>query len=356
MGPSNKMKQGKTKAAKHPQPLANTIPLDSNNHTASPSNDISSPASATRVAFRHFIEIAELGNIKLFLETAASTSDSENLRLLWARAFKEGLMAGHQLYGKTVERLNEAHNKGYEEGYGEGRRDEEIDWRCEGHSGFCSHLQVHQDSSTQTEPPAFVDASASTADEYTTVSEPTPTQIDPPPPVPTVTVDSSTQTQDDADDSPPLPPISSISTVERDPPPETKSRSPPLPPSTSFDWANDAATSLPILPSNPPPRDLSCLRSPSPRLFSSLQRRNKKLKKQIFRPFNNFNLPSVHCQNNFHTRSLPPYASSAPFVPKPGRSPSSALNWEGDPRLSDLSRALKALGWIRPPAVRAPPW
>jgi hypothetical protein len=32
------------------------------------------------------------------------------------------------------------------------------------------------------------------------------------------------------------------------------------------------------------------------------------------------------------------------------------LNWEDDPRLSDLSRALKALGWIRPPAARAPPW
>ena len=59
----------------------------------------------------------------------------------------------------------------------------DVKGRCEGHSGFCSHLQVHQDSSTQTEPPAFGDTSASTADEYTTVSEPTPTQIDPPPPV-----------------------------------------------------------------------------------------------------------------------------------------------------------------------------
>src|SRR6202522_2811572 len=249
MAPSNKPKK-QAKAKTTAFPLANTSPLDSGNPTASPSDDVSSTASATRVAFRHFTEIAELGNIKLFLETAASTSDGENLRLLWARAFKEGLMAGHQLYGKTVERLNEAHNKGYEEGYGEGRRDEEIDWRCEGHSGFCSHLQVHQDSSTQNEPPAFVDASASTTDEYTTVSEPTPTQIDPPPPVPIVTVDSSRQTQDDDDDSPPLPPISSISTVEGDPPPEKKSRAPPLPPLTRFDWANDAATSLPILLSN----------------------------------------------------------------------------------------------------------
>src|ERR1700678_1999089 len=111
MAPSNKpKKQAKVKTTAFP--LANTSPLDSGNPTASPSDDISSPASATHVAFRHFIEIAELGNIKLFLETAASTSDGENLRLLWARAFKEGLMAGHQLYGKTVEKLNEAHNRG----------------------------------------------------------------------------------------------------------------------------------------------------------------------------------------------------------------------------------------------------
>src|ERR1700678_956524 len=212
MAPSNKPKK-QAKAKTTAFPLANTSPLDSGNPTASPSNDISSPASATRVAFRHFIEIAELGNIKLFLETAASPSDGENLRLLWVRAFKEGLMAGHQLYGKTVERLNEAHNRGYDEGYDEGRRDEEIDWRCEGHSGFCSHLQVHQDSSAQTEPPAFIDASASTTDEYTTVSEPTPTQINPPPPVPTITVDSSTQTEDDDDNSPLPPPVLSIATV-----------------------------------------------------------------------------------------------------------------------------------------------
>src|SRR6202522_2908797 len=249
MAPSNKPKK-QAKAKTTAFPLANTSPLDSNNHMASLSNDILSPAPATRVAFREFIEIAKLGNIKLFLETAAFTSDGKNLRLLWACAFKEGLMAGHQLYGKTVERLNEAHNKGYEEGYGEGRRDEEIDWRCEGHSGFCSHLQVHQDSSTQTEPPAFIDASASTTDEYTTVSEPTPTQINPPPPVPTITVDSSTQTEDDDDNSPLPPPVLSIATVEGDPPPEKKSRAPPLPPLTRFDWANDAATSLPILLSN----------------------------------------------------------------------------------------------------------
>ena len=114
MSPSNKTKQSKTKAAKCPQLLANTSPLDSNSHTASPSNNTLSSASATHVAFRDFIEITELGNIKTFLKTAASTLDSENLRLLWARTFKEGLKVGHQLYVGAVEGLNKAHNEGYE--------------------------------------------------------------------------------------------------------------------------------------------------------------------------------------------------------------------------------------------------
>src|ERR1700678_509458 len=69
----------------------------------------------------------------------------------------------------------------------------DVKGRCEGHSGFCSHLQVHQDSSTQNEPPSFVDASASTSDADTAVNEPTPTQINSPPPEPTITPESSTQ-------------------------------------------------------------------------------------------------------------------------------------------------------------------
>src|SRR5271168_1819975 len=121
---------------------------------------------------------------------------------------------------------------------------------------------------------------------------------DPPPPVPIVTVDSSTQTQDDDNDSPPLPPVTSTAPV-LDPPPQTESRPHPPPSPARFDWANDTAASLPILPSNPPPRDLSCLRSSSSRPFSSLQRRNKKPKKYFFRPFKNYNTPSVHCQNIF---------------------------------------------------------
>src|SRR5271168_4821560 len=250
MSPSNKTKQSKTKAAKYPQPLANTSALERNNHTVSPSNDNPSSTSLMRITFRQYLELAELCDIKFSMDAASSTPNGENLKSLWARAFKEGFRVGHQLYEKTVEKIKEAHNKGYEEGYSEGHRDEEINWRCEGHGELCAPLQVRQDSGTQTEPPSLVDASAST------------------------------------DNSPPLPPVTLTAPILK-PPPKTEPRPPPLPsmqplkpkpykqqdtaseprpaPSSArFNWADDTA-SLPILPSNPPPRDLSVLCSSSTR-------------------------------------------------------------------------------------------
>lgn len=103
---------------------------------------------------------------------------------------------------------------------------------------------------------------------------------------------------------------------------------------SSLDWAEDA-TSLPALPL--PPRDLSGLRSSKLNPFSSLQRRSKNRIGRTYR--------SRRCSlfNSFH----PPHQIS--FSPFQQHSPKtySHLNWESDPRLSDLSRSLKALGWIR---------
>src|ERR1700678_3566776 len=237
MAPGNKPKKPKAKPAA--SPLAHvdntTAPFVANTTTASLPNNIPSPAPAAHIEFREFIAIAELGNIKDFLETAASTSDGENLKLLWARAFKEGLKVGHELYVGAVAKLNEAHNEGYEEGYNEGRRDEQGDWIINGYGLHGEQPPACEDSSTQTKRPSLVDASASASDTDTAVNEPTPTPVNPPPPVPTVTVNRSTQMQDDNDDSSPPPPISFISTVEHDPPPETESSPPPLPSPAHFD-------------------------------------------------------------------------------------------------------------------------
>jgi hypothetical protein len=111
--------------------------------------------------------------------------------------------------------------------------------------------------------------------------------------------------------------------------------------SKPLDWAEDTY-SLPITPLPPPlyqPRDLSVLRSSSSSSpFSSLQYRSKRFKhyprhsRHRYSHFNNsFSSPhhNLSSQPHFHSKTY------------------SHLNWESDPRLSDLSRSLKALGWIR---------
>ena len=128
---------------------------------------------------------------------------------------------------------------------------------------------------------------------------------------------------------------------ESEPPP---SPSQPQKKSTApLDWAEDANT-LPIIPPSPSlrqPRDLLVLRSSSSSPFSSLQRRLKNRTKKT---------QQSHCRHS-HFYSNSSYSSHhVSFKPLQSYSHTkkySQLNWECDPCLSDLSRSLKALGWIR---------
>jgi hypothetical protein len=114
--------------------------------------------------------------------------------------------------------------------------------------------------------------------------------------------------------------------------------------SSRFSWADDAST-LPIAPTSPqhPPRDLSCLRSTSEHPFSSLRRRHhghpKKRRNTLQRR-----------RSDWHSYPLDPYpalhCSSHPHTPFQARAPTS-LDWDRDPRLADLSKALRALGWVQ---------
>ena len=109
-----------------------------------------------------------------------------------------------------------------------------------------------------------------------------------------------------------------------------------------FDWADDA-TSLPIqiLPKPLLPRDFSELRSPKQNPFSSLQHRAKRFTRYSHQP---------HCRHShlkFNSFYSPHRNSYKQFQPHFQSKTHSHLNWESNPRLSDLSRSLKALGWIR---------
>ena len=107
-------------------------------------------------------------------------------------------------------------------------------------------------------------------------------------------------------------------------------------------WADDTSE-LPTLPTNPTKhtRDISGLRSSTliKNPFSSLQRRHQ-ARKFRSHPFNS--RPQCHCHQTFSSSHLlsqkPHHHSQHPFT---------TLDWDRDPRLSNLSTALRALGWIR---------
>lgn len=125
-------------------------------------------------------------------------------------------------------------------------------------------------------------------------------------------------------------------------------------PSKPFSWADDAA-SIPVFCRNPPPRDLSVLRSGSTaNPFGTLQHRYKRA---LYVPRNR------RATSHFVSSPLPlPLSTRPPLTSRvchhPSRiAPNSAsmtvlhidpLDWNNDPRLCDLSRALTALGWVRP--------
>ena len=105
MSPTNKKNHSKAKSTK-------SIPLHPAN-IISPS-DTPSPAPATHVAFREFIELANLESIKLFLSTVVSTAEGRNLEHLWDRAFEEGQRALLQTLDK---KLDNADDRGYARGF-----------------------------------------------------------------------------------------------------------------------------------------------------------------------------------------------------------------------------------------------
>ena len=361
MSPTNKKHHGKAK---------NATTTPSHTPNAAPPLDALPPAPTTRTAFREFIELADLKSIKHFLDTAASLPEGENLRLLWARAFKEGLTTGHHLYGKTEEKLNEAHNSGYEAGYDEGRREEQGDWLIEGHGEHCGFQPtvVHEDSAVQTEndpPPRLMSTAAVQVD----IPKPTPPhsvtmtaiQVNAPnlPPPPHVEIQANVpRTANAIVQTTPLGTQDTGSQTSLHPVPTPDPVHITSPPSPPLNWADDAASLL-ILLSRSTPRDLSALRSSSPNPFSSLQRRKNQSQTNSPQPFphrEHFSNPrqknSRCCVSSFHFS--PPRSSSFQFrldrvhpQRTPHFSPRSALNWDGDPRLFELSQALNALGWVQ---------
>jgi len=284
-------------------------------------------------------------SIERLVSLAKDSPPDSALGIVWRYAFEEGKRIGYSEGAQMVDGIdiNEVLKTGFEKGNESGietgieigRDREKRAWGAAGHSTTCI---------TVARPPRGVAI-----------------QTDEPPPRPMMT---TAAVQVDI----PKPPPSLHVAVQADIPwtiplgiQDTSSQTSP-PPSTSLNWADDAA-SLPILSIRPPPRDLSALRSMKRNPFGSLQRRSKPFRSRVSSCFHQ----DIPFSRTPHSRYRPQPLCSSSLFPKPHVSPQvskkepfisskvtppssriSVLDWDQDPRLSDLSRALKALGWIRP--------
>src|SRR5277367_3725500 len=236
------------------------------------------------------------------------------------------------------------------------------------------------DAGTQYEPPPVIlDATPSDEPQLVAAASPTPTLIAYEEITTPGTILSTTITIDTPITSTPVDFISNTPKFVGSPPKTTKSISPnpvlappapqknlsssPLDMSTpslpftsknnhkNFDWSNEPCnfnSGPPSTHSPPPakftPRDFSALRSGSGDPWKSIQ--DQKGRRQRYtnrRPrLRQFSYrPCPVCTSSFHHHHhLPPTAPAFPTnIP--------SLDWDRDPRLSDLGHALKALGWVR---------
>ena len=241
------------------------------------------------ISFATFICQANLSDINCFFEAAGSSQEGINLRIFWGRAFAEGKKVGQE----------KEYNRGYNEGYSDAC---EKDYKTTSSALSALKVSTTDDASTQTTPHMSPTPSHTSLNPTAPSLNPTAFETRP------ATANSMESHQE--------------------------IKKPPV--SDRFSWADDASA-LPTSPTLPhPPRDLSCLRSTSTHPFSSLQRKRGHPKNR--RPRITQRLRVSHWPGHTH----PWHHLSHPYTPSPV-----LLNWDQDPRLADLSKALRALGWVQ---------
>jgi hypothetical protein len=290
------------------------LPAQSTDSTSAP-HPLAPPS--TVINFETFVELANLDDVLRFCDTAASlTREGRNLKLLWDRAFEAGLNQGRSeerdyrdemyLQGKAqgIKQAEEAASQAeidlYRHGIVKGGIDERSKWTSSGHGPHClTPAAILSDASIQTDSEPSITA---TCDAGIQVDLATPA----------ISLNASVQALEESEPPPPPSQPQKMITVP-------------------FNWAEDSNSLLitPLPPLLRQPRDLSVLRSSSSSPFSSLQHRSKRFSHQSRRRHSHSHF------NSLHRTSFKPFQTH------------SHLNWESDPRLSDLSRSLKALGWIR---------
>ncbi|KAG6806215.1 hypothetical protein H0H92_012211 [Tricholoma furcatifolium] len=280
--------------------------------------------SATSSPLMELLKSGEERVILEFLKMVAGSKEGDLLNALWDRAHREGMEMGQLTGGGSGEYdtgwlvgFHEGKDEGFEEGFEEGRR--QSGSTTSSQSQRCIGIQTGGSMSTaSTQTPAMPETrSVATATD--------PAYISPQP--------------------------AALST--------TASLTPPAP--KILDWATDASH-LPI--HTLPPRDLSALCSPqASQPFSSLQRRKRRGRHFRIPYASQCHRSRVPVQGPFVTHRHPAgiahgrptviISHSQSQVPD-ARSQfhtstrASRIDWDRDPRLANLSHALRALGWIPP--------
>ncbi|KAJ7436395.1 hypothetical protein B0H11DRAFT_2110530 [Mycena galericulata] len=114
-----------------------------------------------------------------------------------------------------------------------------------------------------------------------------------------------------------------------------------------------AVTTDTIVPTiSPVPRDLTALQTGSPRPFGTLQRRLARSRNsRAHARKKSAPVPTPPIVTRRHPQSIasnkPISTTPIPIPPLPRARRQHTLDWDRDPLLSDLGRALGALGWIR---------
>lgn len=282
----------------------------------------SPPPTSANIRDLHNL-LADAGSIEQVCALAASAPLADTfLGIIWKRAFEEGRRVGYEKEASAW--LEQGLEKGQKKGQKVGQALEEEKWRRLGHSQACFTKETRELRNIGTQ-----------------VNVPTPRSCDAI--IQTAQVECTDTTLQTDTCSPAR--STTAKTIE------TPVAPAPLP----FNWADDAST-LPTRP-NTPRRDLSILHSPTIKPFSSLQRRSRRSQAHKPHPFTQFPLHPRPQHHHQHTRHIPYHSPIPPhqhlrtekplFAGLRNRPFSISLDWESDPRLSDLAFALKALGWVR---------
>ena len=296
-----------------------SAPITSTSSQSTLAQPINSNTPVATFDFSFFIKNAKGTDIFRFLDAVSQTKEAQNLKLLFMRAVSEGKKLGYeQGYKKGKEDclcdldVDAAYTAAFEEGCCKGEEDEKWLWEMLRHT-------YNQRCMSQQPTPETILIGVQSELPYVPPMVSSSTQTAPP-----FLVDVNMQTSTAVDSPSPVLPVSHL------------------------DWAEDV-TLLPIAPLLPTPsiprqhapRDFSGLRSSKSNPFSSLQHRS-----QCFSHYSH----QSHCRRsrfNFSSFHSPHHKSYKPSRSHFYTKMDSHLNWESDPRLSDLSRSLKALGWIR---------